>query len=94
MDFATRADLAGRLRGLVILLDEYLTLEQCRAADQTIDADEFGAALEMRAASLAEARTPIPDDIRRDFERLSSQIGNVDRVMVPLDEHCPRAPDD
>ena len=49
MDFATRADLAGRLRGLVIMLDEYLTLEQCRTADQAIDADDYGPALEMLA---------------------------------------------
>ena len=33
-------------------------------------------------------------DIRRDFERLSSQIGNGDQVMVPLNEHCPHAPDE
>jgi hypothetical protein len=94
VDFATRADVAGRLRGLVIMLDDHLTLEQCRSADQTIDADDFGAALEMMADWLAEARTPIPDDIRRDFERLSSQIGNAERVMTPLNEHCPSAPDD
>jgi hypothetical protein len=48
----------------------------------------------MLAGWLAEAQTPIPDDIRRDFDRLSAQIGNVDRVMVPLDEHCPAAPEE
>ena len=94
MDFATRADLAGRLRGLVILLDDHLTLDQCRAADQSIDADDFAAALEMLADWLAEAKTPIPDDIRRDFERLSSQIGSTERVMGPINEHCPAAPDE
>ncbi len=60
VDFATRADLAGRLRGLVILLDEHLTLDQCRAADQSIDADEYAAALEMLADWLAEAGDPDP----------------------------------
>jgi hypothetical protein len=94
VDFATRADLAGRLRGLVILLDEHLSLEQCRAADQSIDSDDYAAALEMLADWLAEAKTPIPDDIRRDFERLSSQIGNGERVMVPINEHCPPAADE
>jgi hypothetical protein len=93
VDFATRADLAGRLRGLVILLDEHLSLDQCRAADQSIDADDYAAALEMLADWLAEAETPIPDDIRRDFERLSSQIGNAERVMVLINEHCPPAAD-
>ena len=38
-------------------------------------ADDFAPALEMLADWLAEAEAPIPDDIRRDFERLSSQIG-------------------
>jgi hypothetical protein len=90
MDFATRADLAGRLRGLVILLDDHLTLDQCRSIEERIDADDFGSAIETLADWLAEAETPIPDDIRRDFERLSSQIGNAERVMGALNEHCPQ----
>lgn len=87
MDFATRADLAGRLRGLVIMLDDQLTLDQCRSVDQHIDADEFGAALVTLADWLAESGAPIPDDIRRDFERLSMQIGNAERVMGALNQH-------
>jgi len=74
----------------VILLDDHLTLDQCRGIDERIDADEFGPALETLAGWLAEARTPIPDDIRGDFERLSSQIGNGERVMTALNEHCPQ----
>jgi hypothetical protein len=88
MDFATHADLTGRIRGLVILLDERLTSDQARSADELIDASEFGVALEMLANWLSENETPIPDDVRLDFERLSSQIGTVDRVMGPLGR-CP-----
>jgi hypothetical protein len=32
----------------------------------------------------------LPDDIRGDFERLSTQIGNTERVMGQLNEHCPQ----
>ena len=90
MDFATHADLTGRLRGLVILLDEQLTSDQARSADELVDASEFGIALEMLADWLSEDATPIPDDVRRDSERLSSQMGNGERVMGAL-SHCPTA---
>ena len=88
MDFATHADLTGRLRGLIILLGERLTLDQARSADELIDAAEFGAALKMLADWLSANETPIPDGVRRDFERLSAQMGNGERVMRPLDR-CP-----
>jgi hypothetical protein len=91
VDFATRADLTGRLRGLVILLDDHLTADQARTADQLIDESEFGAALETLAGWLSENASPIPDDVRRDFERLSGQTGTADRVMGAL-EQCPREP--
>ena len=42
---------------------------------------EFGAALEALAGFLAEAGTPLPDDLRVDFDRLSTQVGNHDAVM-------------
>jgi hypothetical protein len=38
----------------------------------------------MLADWLSEDATPIPDDVRRDFERLSSQMGNGERVMGAL----------
>lgn len=88
MDFATHSDLTGRLRGLIILLDARLSLDQARIADDLIDASEFGAALETIADWLSEDGTPIPDEVRRDFERLAVQMGNVERVMRPLDV-CP-----
>lgn len=87
MDFATHADLTGRLRGLVILLDERLTPDQARAADELIDASLFAADLDSLAAGLAEHETPIPDDVRRDFDPLASQLGAM-QVMVTL-SRCP-----
>ena len=93
MDFATHSDLTGRLRGLVILLDDRLTLDQARSADELIDASEFGTVLEVLAGWLSENETPMPDGVRRDFDRLSTQIGNVEQVMPPLDR-CPTEGDD
>ena len=37
LDFATHSDLTGRLRGLIILLAERLTVDQARSADELID---------------------------------------------------------
>lgn len=91
MDFATHADLTGRLRGLVILLDEQLTLDQARRVDELIDISEFGAALELLADWLCEKGMPIPTDLRRDFERIAGGIGNVDRVRHTLNRCPPEA---
>jgi hypothetical protein len=88
LDFAERSDLTGRLRGLVIMLGDRLTLDQARATDELIDRSEFSMALETLADWLSTARTPIPDSIRHDFERLSTRMGNLERVMPPLDL-CP-----
>jgi hypothetical protein len=90
VDFLTRADLTGRIRGLVIMLDDKITIEQSRAADELIDADEFGPALEQLAGVLAETGASLADDLRRDFERLSTQVGNQDRVLELLGA-CPPA---
>jgi hypothetical protein len=92
LDFATHSDLTGRLRGLIILLAGRLTLDQARSADELIDESEFGVALERLADWLSENEIPIPDGVRRDFERLSLQMGNVERVMRPLDL-CPTETD-
>ena len=89
MDFATHADLTGRIRGLTIMLDEHLTSEQIRSVDELVDASDFGPALEALADWLSQNETPIPDEDRQDFERLSTQIGNSERVMGTL-SRCPR----
>jgi hypothetical protein len=88
LDFAEHSDLTGRLRGLVIMLAGRLTLDQARSTDQLIDRSEFSVALETLANWLGETQAPIPDSIRLDFERLSTRLGNPERVMQPLDS-CP-----
>jgi hypothetical protein len=84
MDFLTRADVTGRIRGLVIMLDEKITIEQTRSAEQLVDEEEFGAALETLAGFLAEGGTALADDLRVDFDRLSNTVGNHDAVMAIL----------
>lgn len=88
VDFFTRSDLTGRLRGLVILLDEKIAPDRVRLADELIDAAEFGLALEALADWLSEAGTPLTDELRADFDRLATQLGNHERVMTPL-ARCP-----
>jgi len=84
MDFLTHADLTGRIRGLVIMLDEKITIDQSRRAEDLVDAAEFGPALEMLAGFLAEGPATLPEDLRTDFDRLSTQVGNHDTVMALL----------
>jgi hypothetical protein len=84
MDFLTRADVTGRIRGLVIMLDEKITIEQTRSAEQLVDEEEFGAALETLAGFLAEGGAALADDLRVDFDRLSNTVGNHDAVMAIL----------
>ncbi|HEY6319453.1 MAG TPA: MafI family immunity protein [Acidimicrobiia bacterium] len=82
LDFATHSDLTGRVRGLIILLAERLSSDQARSVDELIDASEFGVALETLADWLAEKETPIPDHVRRDFERISVQLGVIPVEVV------------
>jgi hypothetical protein len=92
MDFLDHADLTGRLRGLVIMLDDKITIEQTRYVDESIDASEFGIALQTLAEYLAESATPIPEDLRLDFERLASKMEIRDAVMNVL-AGCPVEPE-
>lgn len=92
MDFLDHADLTGRLRGLVIMLDDKITIDQTRYVDESIDASEFGIALQALADYLAESSTAIPDDLRLDFERLASKIEIRDAVMDTL-SRCPVEPE-
>jgi hypothetical protein len=85
MDFLTHADLTGKIRGLVIMLDEKISIEQSRRADDLVDGDEFGPALVELATFLADGEQSLPDDLRTDFDRLSNQVGNHEAVMEILD---------
>jgi hypothetical protein len=88
MDFLTHADLTGKIRGLVIMLDEKISIDQSRQAEELVDAAEFGAALEALAGYLADGGAALPDDLRVDFDRLSTQVGNHDAVMAVV-ARCP-----
>src|SRR5205085_5132722 len=68
VDFLARSELTGRLRGLVILLDEKITPDHAREADVLIDASEFGLALEVLADWLTEDKAPLSDELRADFD--------------------------
>jgi hypothetical protein len=57
-----------------------------------IDSAKFEVALETLADWLGEDRTPIPESIRHDFERLSTRLENRERVMQPI-ELCPAETD-
>jgi hypothetical protein len=89
VDFAEHADLTGRIRGLVILLEDRLTVDQSRRVDELVDASEFATALETLAGWLGEDATPIPDDVRLDFERLADRTGSADAVTAAI-ARCPR----
>ena len=84
MDFLTKTDLTGRLRGLAIMLDDRLTIEQTRAAEELVDDDQFGAALEALAAALRDQGASLPSDLRTDFDRLATQLGNEPAVTELL----------
>ena len=88
MDFLTRTDLAGRIRGLAIMLDDRITVDQTRAAEELVDAGEFGPALEALAGALLAQGAAVPADLREDFDRLTRQVGNHD-VVAELLAGCP-----
>jgi hypothetical protein len=76
VDFLTKTDLTGRLRGLAIMLDDRLTIEQTRTAEELIDDDQFAPALEALATSLRDQGASLPADLRTDFDRLADQLEN------------------
>jgi hypothetical protein len=87
VDFLTKTDLTGRLRGLAIMLDDRLTIEQTRAAEELIDDDRFGAALEALAAALRDRGASLPADLRSDFDRLAAQLGDeaaITELLAPV----------
>jgi hypothetical protein len=84
VDFLTKTDLTGRLRGLAIMLDDRLTIEQTRAVEELIDGDEFGAALEALARALCDQGASLPADLRTDFDRLAAQLENGPTVTELL----------
>jgi hypothetical protein len=90
LDAAYYEDLAGRLYGLLIGLDDRLDREAARQLYHFIEVGEYGLALEDIAAALAEATVAITDRERSGMLALTATMGMNDLVPRALGS-CPRA---
>ncbi len=90
LDAAYYEDLAGRLYGLLIGLDDRLDREDARLLHHFIEVDEYGLALEDIAGALAHAKVPITDQERSDMLALTRMMKMDDLVPRALG-FCPRA---
>jgi hypothetical protein len=90
VDAAYYEDLAGRLYGLLVSLDDRLGREEARQLYHFIEVGEYGAALEEIAGALRRDKTPITDRERSDVLALTRTMGMDDLVSHAL-ESCPRA---
>lgn len=83
-------DLAGRLYGLLIGLDDRLHREAARQLHQFIEVGEYGLALEEIAGALAHAKMAITAQERSDMLALTAMMKMDDLVPRALG-FCPRA---
>ena len=83
-------DLAGRLYGLLIGLDDRLDREDARLLHHFIEVGEYGLALGDIAGVLAHAKTPITDQERSDMLALTATM-NMDDLVPRALGFCPRA---
>jgi len=90
VDAAYYEDLAGRLYGLLIGLDERLDREDARQLHHFIEVGEYDLALEEIAGALAQAKTPIADQERSDMLALTATM-NIDNLVPRALGFCPRA---
>ena len=74
MDAAYYEDLAGRLYGLLILLEDRLGAEQTRLLYHFVKVGEYGLALEETAGALAWTRRAITDQERSDMLALARRM--------------------
>jgi hypothetical protein len=89
-DAAHYEDLAGRLYGLLIGLQDRLDREDARHLHHFIEVGEYGLALEDIAAALAQAQVPITGQERSDMLALTRTLEMDDLVPRAL-WACPRA---
>ena len=73
-DTAYYEDLAGRLYGLVIRLDDRLSSDQAQWLHHVTEVGEYGLALDDMAAILAHGKIAITDQERRDLLALAEQM--------------------
>jgi hypothetical protein len=81
-DSAYYEDLQGRLRGLLIGLQDRFTHDQAAILDELINANEYGVALEMMTGILVEVDASIPNEQIEEIVRLAEQmsLSNVVRT--------------
>lgn len=90
LDAAYYEDLAGRLYGLLIGLDDRLDREAARQLYHFIEVGEYGLALEEIAGTLAYGKVVITDQERRDMLALTATMNMAGLVPEALG-FCPRA---
>jgi hypothetical protein len=90
VDAAYYEDLAGRLYGLLILLEDRLGAEQTRLLYHFVEVEEYGLALKETAGALAWTRRAITDQERSDMLALVRRMKMDDLVSQAL-RFCPRA---
>jgi hypothetical protein len=83
MDAAYYEDLAGRLYGLLIGLDDRISSEQAQLLHHFIEVGEYGLALEEIAGTLAQDAIAITGQERRDMMALAAQM-KLEADLVPL----------
>jgi hypothetical protein len=82
MDAAYYEELAGRLYGLLIGLDDRIGSEQARLLHHFIEVGEYGLALEEIAGTLAQDAIAITGQERGDMLALAARM-NLDGGLVP-----------
>lgn len=90
LDAAYYEDLAGRLYGLLIGLEDRLDRQDAQLLHHFIEVGEYDLALEDIAGTLAQASTPITDQERADMLALTATMGRDNLVPRAL-ASCPRA---
>ena len=90
MDSAYFEDLAGRLYGLLIGLDDRIGSEQAQWLHHVIDVGEYGLALEDIAGTLAQDAIAVTDQERGDMMALADRM-KLEGDLVPRAlAACPR----
>jgi len=88
VDAAYYEDVAGRLRGLLVRLEDRLLRKDVTLIAEFVDANELGLALEQMADSLSEDEQPLSADERADLLALVERMQMGDRVPNAL-TFCP-----
>ena len=90
MDTAYYEELAGRLYGLLISLDDRIGSEQARLLHHFIEVGEYGLALEEIAGTLAQDAIAVTDQERGDMMALADRMKLEDGLVPRALAACPR----